>query len=116
MDAAHRADPRSKRPGDEDQGNDGLPAAVQRVLQGIEQVIDYIMIATAPNALSDELEVIVAWRGQTDAAPETIREKLRGELKVAPNVRIATLREIQELGDSRELRKQRVFLDRRRST
>src|SRR5262249_38625935 len=89
------------------------PAAVQRALQGFEQIIDYIMIATAPSTLSDELEIVVAWRGDSGAAPDIIREKLRGELKVAPNIRIAPLAEIQSLGDSRELRKQRVFLDRR---
>jgi phenylacetate-CoA ligase len=89
------------------------PAAVQRALQAIEQVIDYVMIATAPAAGSDELEVVVAWRGEVAGALEAIREKLRGELKVCPTVRIASLQEIQVLGDSRELRKQRVFIDRR---
>ncbi len=71
------------------------------------------MIATAPTALSDELEVVVAWRGDVAGALEAIREKLRGELKVCPTVRIAGVAEIQALGDSRELRKQRVFIDRR---
>jgi phenylacetate-CoA ligase len=94
-------------------GTTVYPAAVQRALQSVEQIIDYVMIATAPTALSDELEVIVAWSGAVSGALETIREKLRGELKVCPNVRIATLQEIQTLGDSRELRKQRVFIDRR---
>jgi len=94
-------------------GTTVYPAAVQRALQGIDQIIDFVMIATAPTALSDELEVIVAWRGEVAGALESIREKLRGELKVCPNVRIASLREIQSLGDSSELRKQRVFIDRR---
>jgi phenylacetate-CoA ligase len=89
------------------------PAAVQRALQGVEQIIDYIMIATAPSTLADELEIVIAWRGDASRASEIIREKLRGELKVTPNVRIAPLAEIQSLGDSKELRKQRVFLDRR---
>lgn len=94
-------------------GTTVYPAAVQRALQSLEQVIDYVMIATAPTALSDELEVIVACRGEPAGALETIREKLRGDLKVLPTVRIASLQEIQTLGDSRELRKQRVFIDRR---
>jgi phenylacetate-CoA ligase len=94
-------------------GTTVYPAAVQRALQGLDQVIDYLMIATAPTALSDELEVVVAWRGDSTDAISIIRERLRGELKVSPEVRLATLQEIQSLGDSRELRKQRVFLDRR---
>jgi hypothetical protein len=80
----------------------------------LEQVVDYVMIATAPTALSDELEVVVAWRGESSSAEEIIREKLRGELKVCPTVRVASLQEVQALGDSKELRKQRVFLDRRK--
>ena len=94
-------------------GTTVYPAAVQRALQGLDQIIDYIMIATAPTPLSDELEIIVAWRGDASAAQEIVREKLRGELKVSPSIRIAPLKEIQSLGDSKELRKQRVFVDRR---
>jgi phenylacetate-CoA ligase len=94
-------------------GTTVYPAAVQRALQGIEQVIEYVMIATAPTALSDELEVVVAWKGDSSGAVDIICEKLRGELKVCPTVRIASVAEVQALGDSRELRKQRVFIDRR---
>lgn len=89
------------------------PAAVERALQGIEQIIDFIMIATAPVPFSDELEVVVAWRGDPAHAQEIILEKLRGDLKVSPAIRLATPQEIQSLGNSKELRKQRVFLDRR---
>ncbi len=94
-------------------GTTVYPAAVQRCLQGIDQIVDYLLIATSPTTLSDELEVLIAWRGDTTDAAEMVLEKLRGELKVGPSVRLTTLAEIQTLGDSRELRKQRVFLDRR---
>jgi len=92
------------------------PAAVQRVLNSIEQVIDYVMIATAPTPLSDELEVVVALAERPDATLIEIREKLRGELKVSPTVRVVSLLEVRELGHSNELRKQRVLLDRRAAT
>jgi len=94
-------------------GTTVYPSAVQRVLGGIELVLDYVMIATAPTLLSDELEVVVAVRGNSDGMAELIREQLRGELKVTPAVRIASPQEIAAIGNSRELRKQRVFLDRR---
>jgi len=96
-------------------GTTVYPAAVQRALHGIEAIADYILIATAPTALCDELEVVIALRpgAGAEAAREMICEKLRGELRVAPSVRLATLKEIAALGGSRELRKQRVFLDRR---
>jgi phenylacetate-CoA ligase len=92
------------------------PAAVQRTLQGIEQIIDYVMIATAPTPLSDELEVVVAVRGDAEELGELIREKLKGDLKVSPTVRLTTAAEIQSLGHSNELRKQRVFIDHRKSS
>jgi phenylacetate-CoA ligase len=89
------------------------PAAVQRVLNSIEGIVDYVMIATAPTQLSDELEVVVALREQANGTIEEIRERLRGELKVSPSLRIGSLAEIRELGHSNELRKQRVLIDRR---
>jgi len=94
-------------------GTTVYPAAVQRVMQGIENVADFLMIATSPTPLSDELEIVVAWRTEEAGAVEMVREKLRGELKVCPNVRVASLKEVQAMGEAKELRKQRVFLDRR---
>jgi phenylacetate-CoA ligase len=95
-------------------GTTVYPAAVQRTLQGIDGILDYVLIATAPTPLSDELEIVVALRsGITNGAQEMICEKLRGELKVLPAVRLAELAEIQAIQDSRELRKQRTFVDRR---
>jgi phenylacetate-CoA ligase len=91
------------------------PAAVQRALHGIQAVGEYLLIATSPTSLSDELEVVIALRPGcgAESALELIREKLRGELRVSPSIRFATPGEIAALGASRELRKQRVFLDRR---
>jgi phenylacetate-CoA ligase len=94
-------------------GTTVYPAAVQRTLDDMECVSDYVMIVTAPSALSDELEVVVAVRNHAPDATEQIRERLRGELKVAPTVRVASVEQVQALQDSRELRKNRVFVDRR---
>lgn len=99
-------------------GTTVYPAAVQRTLQGILQVADYVMIASAPTPLSDELEILVSLRADLSGRSatdieEVIREKLRGDLKVTPAIRITTAAEIAALGHSNELRKQRVFVDRR---
>ena len=51
--------------------------------------------------------------GRRRGAREAICERLRGDLKVCPTVRLASVKEIQALGQSAEYRKQRVFLDRR---
>jgi phenylacetate-CoA ligase len=99
-------------------GTTVYPAAVQRTLQSIPQIADFVMIATAPTPLSDELEVLIALHGNapsdTRNITETIREKFRGDLKVIPTVRITTPVEVQALGHSNDLRKQRVFIDRRK--
>ena len=96
-------------------GTTVYPAAVQRSLQSIDRVIEFVMIATAPTPLSDELEIVVAVRGDAEESQSLIREKLRGDLKICPAVRIAPIAEINALGHSNELRKQRVFLDRRQT-
>lgn len=97
-------------------GTTVYPTAVQRSLQSIPQILDYVMIATTPTTLCDELEVVVAWRGEEshEIATEMILARLAGDLKVSPRVRLAPLAEIQKLGHSRELRKQRVFIDQRK--
>ena len=96
-------------------GTTVYPAAVQRALHGIAGIAEYVLIATSPAVPCDELEVVVALRPgeNSNTNRELICEKLRGELKVSPSVRLATLKEIAALGGSRELRKQRIFLDRR---
>jgi phenylacetate-CoA ligase len=96
-------------------GTTVYPTAVQRALECLPQLADYLMIATTgADTRSDELEVVVAWHGDAGGAREAIREKLRGHLKVCPEVRLASVQEIQSLGHCAEYRKQRVFLDRRR--
>jgi phenylacetate-CoA ligase len=96
-------------------GTTVYPAAVQRTLQSIPQIADFVMIATAPTPLSDELEVLVALHDHTTGIKEMICEKFRGDLKVTPVVRITNAAEVQALGHSNDLRKQRVFIDRRKT-
>jgi len=61
------------------------PAAVQRTLQSVEQIIDYVMIATAPTPLSDELELVLALRGDAGIAEEILREKTSRRSESDPN-------------------------------
>lgn len=93
-------------------GTTVFPAAVQRVLDGLDAVLEYVMIVTAPSPLSDELEVVVAVSRDVDALPR-VRAELQGALKVTPAVRVAALEEIERLQDSARLRKKKRFIDRR---
>ena len=72
-----------------------------------------MLIATSPNTLCDELEVVMALRNGSGNAVDVIRERLRDELKVAVAVRVGAKEEIDSLQGSKELRKKRIFVDRR---
>ncbi|MCP4638951.1 MAG: phenylacetate--CoA ligase [bacterium] len=94
-------------------GTSVYPAAVQRVLDGMEDVVDYVMEVTAPNELSDELAVIAVVRGEPEAARARVADRLQAELKVRPGVRVTDMAELERLQGVRTLRKKRVFIDRR---
>ncbi len=115
-------------------GTSVYPSAVQKVLDGIDEVAEYVMIATSSAALSDDLEIVIALRAPVPPrAPGTataravagcgagehllsiIREQLQGELKVTPVVRIAGQTEVEVLQGQDGSRKKRVFIDRRTS-
>jgi phenylacetate-CoA ligase len=94
-------------------GTTVFPAAVQRALGLVEEVVDYVLIVTSPAPLADELEVVAAVQGDEGKACQRIRSVLQGELKVTPSVRIALLEEVVRLQEPETYRKKRVFLDRR---
>jgi phenylacetate-CoA ligase len=94
-------------------GTTVFPAAVERALSQVEQVVDYVMIVTSSAPLADELEVAIAVKGDEAAACQRARDVLRGELKVTPSVRVAPIEEIVRLQEPEGSRKKRVFIDRR---
>jgi phenylacetate-CoA ligase len=94
-------------------GTSVYPAAVQRILDGMDEVMDYVMIVTSPSPLSDELTVMVAAKGEASAAPDRIANRFQAELKVRPTVRLTTLSEIEQLQGAHTLRKKRLLVDRR---
>lgn len=94
-------------------GTSVYPAAVQKSLAAVSQVVDYVMVVTSPTTLSDELEVIAATNGNPDDTIRAITEQLQGDLKVTPSVRIAALAEVNALQGGEGLRKKRLFIDKR---
>ena len=92
-------------------GTTVYPAAVQRVLDSFHEIANYVMIVSAADTLSDNLEVLVAVQRAEPGLRKRIEEQLQGELKVKPAVRIADPAEIDRLQDSQNLRKKRVFID-----
>ena len=94
-------------------GTTVFPAAVQRALGRVDEVADFVMIVTAPELLSDHLEIVAAVRGDEAAACQRIRDALRGELRVTPSVRTAPADEVARLQAPEGSRKKRLFIDRR---
>lgn len=94
-------------------GTTVYPAAVRSVLDGIEEIKDYVMIATSQDTLSDKLEIIVAVSGDGPKMERIMREHLQAELKVTPCVRLAGIQEVESLQQREDYRKKQVFIDRR---
>ena len=101
------------------------PTAVQQVLDGIDEVLDYVMILTSPTPLSDELTIKMAIRDnpmavtdktRADSIQRQIEERLQSALKVRPFVHISPLSEIEQLQGIHILRKKRVLVDLRQES
>ncbi|MFH1464503.1 MAG: AMP-binding protein [Pseudomonadota bacterium] len=94
-------------------GTTVYPAAVQRVLDASPEVRAYVLIARAPSALSDELEILMSIEGSGRSLLPRLRARLQGALKVTPCLRVVPLVEIEALQDAGVGRKKRVFVDER---
>ncbi|CAN5256864.1 phenylacetate--CoA ligase [soil metagenome] len=89
------------------------PAAVQRVLQGFEQVLDYALLVRSESPLSDELEIVLSLRNGQYSALKSIGEKLQGDLKVRPRLRIESAEALERLQSEHNFRKRQHFIDLR---
>jgi len=94
-------------------GTTVFPAAVQAVLDGIEEVAGYVMVVTSESSLSDQLEIIAAVKADEARTRRKIQEHLQAELKVTPSVRIADLNQVESLQQKQDYRKKNIFIDRR---
>lgn len=86
-----------------------FPSALQSVLDETDGVESFVIVATAGNELSDEIEVLVHG-GVSDAA---LREQLQARTKTAPRIRRAAREEIESLQLPPNARKRRYFVDLR---
>jgi phenylacetate-CoA ligase len=94
-------------------GTSVYPAAVQRILDSMPQVRDYVMVVRSVAALSDDLTVMVAMHGDAKTGEDLVRQQLQASLKVTPAVNVVGIEEIERLQDIQRLRKKRVFIDER---
>lgn len=86
-----------------------FPSALQAVLDETDGVESFVIVATAGDELSDEIEVLVRG-GVSDAA---LREQLQARTKTAPRIRRVAREEIESLQLPPNARKRRYFVDLR---
>jgi phenylacetate-CoA ligase len=86
-----------------------FPSTLASVMEEIESVEAFVIIARKESELSDSIEVLV----HGSAKIEMLRDALQARAKIAPQVRHASLAEIEALQMPSQARKRRTFVDLR---
>lgn len=86
-----------------------FPSALQTVLDEVDGVEAFVIVATAGDELSDEIEVLV----HGSASETGLRELLQARTKITPRIRRAAREEIESLQLPPNARKRRTFVDLR---
>jgi phenylacetate-CoA ligase len=86
-----------------------FPSTLQGVLEQIDGVEAFVILARAENPLSDSLEVLV----HGSISLSRLREALQARSKIVPEVRYASREEIESLQMPAQARKRRTFVDLR---
>jgi phenylacetate-CoA ligase len=90
-----------------------FPSTLKAVLDSVEQVVSYALIARKGPMLEDDVEVKIACSGHPDSVCRSLRERFQAEAKVSPVVSIASLDELEQLQMPSGARKRRYFVDLR---
>jgi phenylacetate-CoA ligase len=94
-------------------GTTVFPAAVYNILNDVEAVRDYVLVVTSDGALVDRLEVVVDCGSTCERLRTEISERLRGGLRVTPDVTMADGEGISRIRCDEGYRKKRLLVDRR---
>jgi phenylacetate-CoA ligase len=86
-----------------------FPSTLQAVLEKTKGVDSFVVVARAENELSDSIEIL--FHGSASAI--NLRELMQAQAKIAPQIRQASLAEIEELQLPPQARKRRTFVDLR---
>lgn len=95
-------------------GTTVFPSTLKAVLDSVPEVSAFIIIARRQDSLCDSVEVRIACSANAGGVAGLLRERFRGEAKVVPEVKAATLEEIEALQMPEGGRKRRYFIDLRR--
>jgi phenylacetate-CoA ligase len=86
-----------------------FPSTLASVLEEIESVESFVIIARKESELSDSIEVLIHGLAKI----EMLRDALQARAKIAPQVRHVSLAEIEALQMPPQARKRRTFVDLR---
>jgi phenylacetate-CoA ligase len=95
-------------------GTSVYPQAIVNVIDQLDYVDNYVLIATSDTTLSDHLEVRCSLKKGVPDKSNEIKAKLKGSLKVTPSVILDSSENISLIQSSVTKRKKTKFVDRRK--
>ena len=94
-------------------GTSVYPQMIINVMEEIDYIDNFVLIATSDTTLSDHLEVRCSLKSGVSDKTKEIMAKLKGNLKVTPNVVLDSNTNIDLIQSSVSKRKKVKFVDRR---
>ena len=94
-------------------GTSVYPQMIINVMEQLEYINSFVIIATSDTTLSDHIEVRCSLKKGVVKTIEELRAKLKGNLKVTPNVIFDSPENIDLIQGSVSKRKKTKFIDRR---
>ena len=94
-------------------GTSVYPQMIINVMEEIDYVDNFVLIATSDTTLSDHLEVRCSLKPGISDRTKDIMAKLKGNLKVTPKVVLDSNANIDLIQSSVSKRKKTKFVDRR---
>lgn len=94
-------------------GTSVYPQMIINVMEEMDYINNYVVIATSDTTLSDHIEVRCSLKKGVVKTVEELRAKLKGNLKVTPNVVLDLPENIDLIQGSVSKRKKTKFVDRR---
>lgn len=94
-------------------GTSVFPSAFRSILDDTPEVSTYAIIARSETDLADTVEIKISCEGDAGKIAASLRERIRGAIKVAPQITPTAAVEIEELQLPPGARKRRYFVDLR---
>jgi phenylacetate-CoA ligase len=88
------------------------PQAIINIMDEMTEVEDYVVIITSTHDMSDHIEIQLCFRSPHDLTA-MVKERLKGQLKISPELTLSNATEIMKIKSSVSERKKTKIVDRR---